>query len=369
MNIGIDGSRITTADRTGVDGYTYNLINSLGKVDNQNKYIIYFNKIPQYFDISHPSIVTRYIPLTRFWTQIRLAFECLIKPPEILFVPAHTIPVIRRPKVKTIVTIHDLGAEFLAEYHQFPQKIYLNWSTKYVAKNATHIIAVSENTKKDLIKQFKVNPKRISIVHEAVNTDIFYPRNNTEIENVRKEFGLTKPYLLFVGTIQPRKNLLALIKAFSKIKNKNIDLVLAGKPGWLCEEIYQAPEKFGVENRVKFLGYVPEEKLPALYSGAQIFTFPSLYEGFGLPLLEAMATGLPVLTSNSSAMPEVSGGNALLVNPKKIESISSGLNYLLSSPLKRQKLRKNGFEWVKNFTWEKTALETIAVFEKVSKLK
>jgi glycosyltransferase involved in cell wall biosynthesis len=323
--------------------------------------------LPQYFEISHQNIITRYIPLTRLWTQYRLAFECLINPPEILFVPAHTIPVIRRPSLKTIVTIHDLGAEFLAQHHQFPHKLYLNWSTKYVAKHATHIIAVSDATKKDLVKQFKVSPKRITVVHEAVNSDIYYPRKKAEVENVKKEFGLKKPYLLFVGTIQPRKNLIKLIEAFSKLKNKNLDLVISGKPGWLFEEIYAAPKKFGVENQVKFLGYVPEEKIPALYSGAEIFVYPSLYEGFGLPILEAMACGCPVLTSNTTSMPEVSGGNALLVNPKKTEEITFGIKQLLKNPIKRQVMAQKGLEWVKNFSWEKTAAETIAVFEKVAK--
>mgnify|MGYP001563600911 FL=1 len=369
MNVGIDASRIAlTEERTGTENYTLNLIESIKKLDKVNKYTLYFNKLPQYFEIAHANVSTRYIPLTRLWTQFRLALECIVNPPEILFVPAHTIPVIRRPNLKTIVTVHDLGAEFLAEYHQFPQKIYLNWSTKYVAKYATHIIAVSQSTKKDLIKQFKVSPKRITVVHEAVNTDLFYPREKTEVENVRKEFGLKRPYLLFVGTIQPRKNLLSLIEAFSKLKTKNIDLVLAGKPGWLFEETYLAPKKFGVGTRVKFLGFVPDEKLPALYSGAEIFVYPSLYEGFGLPILEAMACGLPVLTSSATSMPEVSGGNALLVNPNKVTQITSGIEVLLRKKAKREQMVKKGLEWVKNFTWEKTARETIGVFEKVSKL-
>lgn len=368
MHVGIDASRIAlTAERTGTENYTLNLIESIKKLDKVNKYTLYFNKLPQYFEIAHGNVITRYIPLTRLWTQVRLALECIVNPPEILFVPAHTIPVVRRPNLKTIVTVHDLGAEFLAEYHQFPQKIYLNWSTKYVAKYATHIIAVSQSTKKDLIKQFKVDPKRITVVHEAVNTGLFYPREKTEVENVRKEFGLKRPYLLFVGTIQPRKNLLSLIEAFSKLKAKNIDLVLAGKPGWLFEEIYLAPIKFGVGTRVKFLGFVPEDKIPALYSGAEVFVYPSLYEGFGLPILEAMACGCSVLTSNATSMPEVSGGNALLVNPNKISEITSGLDSLLKNKAKREQMVKKGLEWVKNFTWEKTARETISVFEKVAK--
>ncbi len=368
MNVGIDASRIAlTNERTGTENYTLNLIEAIKKLDKENKYVLYLNKLPKYFEIAHANVSTRYIPMIRLWTQIRLAFECLVNPPEILFIPAHTIPFIRRPKMKTIATIHDLGAEFFGQYHQFPHKLYLSWTTKYMAKNATHLIAVSESTKKDLVKLFNVSPKKISVVHEAVNSDLFHKRELAEINLVKKEFGLTKPYLLFVGTIQPRKNLINLIEAFSKLKIKNLDLVLVGKAGWLFEEIYQAPKNFGVEERVKFLGYVSEDKLPALYSGAEIFVYPSFYEGFGLPILEAMACGVPVLASNTASIPEVSGGNALLVNPNKVSEIASGLETLVKNKSKRELLAAKGLEWVKNFTWEKTAAETISVFERVAK--
>lgn len=367
MNIGIDGSRISTNEMTGVDGYTANLVKAISKIDKVNKYIIYFSKVPKYFEIGHQNVSTRVIPMTRFWTQIRLALECLIRPPDILFVPAHTMPVIRRPNLKTIVTIHDLGAEFLAEYHQFPQKYYLNWATEYVARHASHIIAVSESTKKDLVKQFKVDPKRITVIYEAVDANKFSPQGIKEVEQTKKELGITKKYLLFVGTVQPRKNLLRLIEAFSKLENKNLELVLAGKPGWLFEEIYEAPKKFNVEGRVKFVGYVKDDQLPALYSGAEMFVFPSLFEGFGLPILEAMACGIPVLTSNISSMPEVSGRNAVLVNPNKINEISRGIESLLKDKSLYKKLSDSGRKWASKFTWEETARETIKVFEKVGK--
>ncbi len=367
MKIGIDASRIALEQRTGTENYTLKLVEKIRELDQDNKYLLYFNKIPKYFEISQKNVSTRVIPMTRLWTQFRLALECLINPPDILFVPAHTIPVIRRPKLKTIVTVHDLGAEFLAEYHQFPQKLYLNWSTEFVAKHATHLIAVSESTKRDLIKKMKVDSKKITVIHEAVDHEVFFEREFKEVEQVKKELGITRPYLVFVGTIQPRKNLLKLIEAFSKLENKNLDLVLAGKPGWLFEEIYSAPKKYKVENRVKFVGYVKDEQLPALYSGAEMFVFPSLYEGFGLPLLEAMSCGTPILTSNTSCLPEVTGGNAEFVNPNKTSEIVKGIEKLLKDKLLAKKLSESGRQWAKNFTWERTAKETIKVFEKVNK--
>ena len=365
MHIGIDASRISYEERTGIESYTLRLIESLAESDRKNKYTLYFNKLPPFFEVTHRNISTRYIPLPYLWTQVRLAMECLVRPPEILFVPAHTIPVIRRPKLKTIVTVHDLGVEFLEAYHKFPQKIYLNWSTEYVAKYATHIIAVSKSTQKDLITTLGVPRERISVVPEGVDGSFFYKRNTKEVEKIRMKYGLRKKYLIFVGTIQPRKNIKNLIKAFSKLRLKDVDLVLSGKPGWLYDEIYKAPKRYGVSGNVKFLGFTNSEDLPALYSGSIALTLPSLYEGFGLPILEAMACETAVVTSSTSSMPEVSGGKAVLVDPHKVEDIAKAIGEITSNNNLRSKLAKSGLYWSKKFPWEKTAKETVKVFEKV----
>ena len=145
MHVGIDASRIAVDERSGTENYTFKLIEAIAKVDKKNRYTLYFNKLPKYFEVTQENVSTRYIPLTYLWTQVRLAIECFVKPPDVLFVPAHTIPVLRRPSLNTVVTVHDLGAEFLEAYHKFPQKIYLNWSTEYIAKFATHLIAVSKS--------------------------------------------------------------------------------------------------------------------------------------------------------------------------------------------------------------------------------
>ena len=367
MVIGIDASRIAREDKTGTENYSLNLIEAIAAVDRRNRYVLYFNKIPRFFEISQPNISTKVISSPRFWTQGRLAFECFVRPPDILFVPAHTIPVVRRPNLKTVVTIHDLGAEFLAEYHQFPQKLYLSWSTKYVAEHATRIISISKFTKKCLTRAMNVPSKRISMVHEAVNRKVFYPRGSGEIESVRAKYGLNKKYLLYVGTIQPRKNLPRLIEAFAKSRLKNTELVLAGSQGWLVGEINKTPEKFSVSDRVRFLGYVDNDDLAALYSGAAGLAFPSLYEGFGLPILEAFACDCPVLTSNIGAMSEVAEDAAFLVDPTNAGDIASGLKKLVRNERLGQDLVKKGRERLKNFSWEKAATETIRVFEKTLK--
>lgn len=365
MHIGIDASRVAEDSRTGTENYTFNLIEALKKIDKVNKYTLYFNKLPQYFEINQQNVSTRLIPMKRLWTQARLAVECLFNPPDILFVPAHTLPIIRLPKVRTVVTIHDLGAEFLAEYHQFPQKLYLNWSTKYAARNADQLIAVSKSTQRDLIARLGAKKEKISVIYEGVDQDFFQKNSHEETSAIKAKYGLNKPYLLFVGTIQPRKNLELLIEAFARVKNTDLELVIAGKPGWLYETIYLSPEKNKVKDKVKFLGFIPTDDLPPVYSGALAFVYPSLYEGFGLPLLEAMACSCPIIASNSSSIPEVVGDAALLFDPNNKDQIVKSIRTIIKDSDLRADLAQKANRQVKKFTWEKAAEETLKVFEKV----
>jgi glycosyltransferase involved in cell wall biosynthesis len=365
MHVGIDASRIALEERTGTENYTYNLIEAIKKVDKVNKYTLYFNKLPQYFEISQSNVSTRYIPMLRFWTQFRLLTEVMLNPPDILFIPAHTLPLIRRASLKTVVTVHDLGSEFLPEYHQFPQKLYLNWSTKFAVAQADSLIAVSESTKRDLVKKLGAKPGKISVIHEGIDKSFYFKRDQEEINRVRSHFGLTRPYLLFVGTVQPRKNLEFLISAFAEAKIKGFDLVIAGKPGWLYEEIYKAPAKFAVEKHVKFLGFVDSQYLPGLYSGAGAFVYPSLYEGFGLPLLEALACGCPIIEANNSSIPEVVGEAGLLFKTNDKKDFIKQLRRVLKDDLLLASLEVKAEEQLKKFNWDKTAKETVELFEKV----
>ncbi|MDP2721108.1 MAG: glycosyltransferase family 1 protein [bacterium] len=369
MVIGIDASRIAREEKTGTENYSINIIKALTSIDKKNRYVLYFNKLPRFFDISQTNVSTKILTLPRFWTQFRLAYECLVSPPDILFVPAHTIPVIRRPSLKTVVTVHDLGEEFLAAYHQFPQKIYLNWSTRYVAAHASHIISISKFTKEDLKTTLKVPSKRISVVYEGIDKELFYQRDKDLIARTRAKYGLAGKYFLYVGTIQPRKNLVRLIEGFAQANLSDTDLVLVGTKGWFYEDIYKAPEKFSVSNHVRFLGYVDNEDLPILYSGALGLTFPSLYEGFGLPILEAFACNCPVLTSNIGSMAEVADFAALLVDPLDVKDISFGLRTLAGDSKLREKMVEEGQKRAQDFSWEKAARETLRVFEKVYQQK
>lgn len=364
MKIGIDASKVTLAHKTGTENYSYNLIRELLALDHDNDYLLYLREDPPSYLLNIANVTFKKIPLPRLWTQAGLASEAVFNPPDLLFIPAHTMPFVRRPGLKTVVTIHDLGAEFLQEYHQFPQKLYLNKTTEFVARFASHLIAVSQSTKKDLTERLGVSEDRITVVYEGWDRDVFHKPKGEEIDSVRARYHLDNDYLIFVGTIQPRKNLERLIEAFARAK-VGVDLVLAGKPGWLVDPIFAAPQRYGVKDRVKFLGPVSNEELPGLYGGAKALAFPSLYEGFGIPVLEAMASGTVVLTSKTTSLPEVGGEAAEYVDPNNVGSIKEGLERIVINEQLRHRLLENSIKQIQKFSWEKAGKETLAVFERV----
>ncbi len=372
MVIGYDGSRAFVSSKTGTENYSYQLLRALAKIDRKNSYIVYIKSFNLDTAVSTLKFSENFkvveILWSRFWTQGGLAFQTFTDKLDVLFVPAHTLPVLRKPGLKTVVTVHDLGSEYLPQMHQLKQRAYLGLMQKYQLKGATKIIAVSKATKADLVKRIGIEQKKIKVVYEGYDQKLFKPiKNDTKASSLipldpkdRKDFS---PYFLFVGTVQPRKNLERVIRAFSKIKDKN--LLIAGQKGWLSDEIYKLPKKLDIEEKVKFLGYVPEKQLPALYSGAIALVFPSLFEGFGLPILEAQACGCPVITSNVSSMPEVAGKGALLVDPYSVDDIVDGMKKCQISNVKFQMI-KAGFENIKRFSWEKCARETLKVLESIT---
>lgn len=397
MIVGFDASRAQVSERAGPENYTYNLLKELLRVDHKNFYRLYYNprasnlqltrsarfwlspKAPSDSQPRTSNFELRTITWPKLWTQGGLALECLREPPDVLFIPAHTIPLLRRPNLKTVVTIHDVGFQkFLEQYQRRWWRLYGGRISNFAARAATHVIAVSESTKKDLIEKLGVRPDKITVIYEGVNHEIFRQQfNHLAIQQLRRKYGIDNEYLLFVGTIQPRKNLVRLIEAFQQTQNSlnsQISLVIVGKKGWLCEEIYEAPKKFGVEDKVKFLGYIPTDDVVTLLNGAKFFVLPSLYEGFGLVVLEAMACGCPVLTSNTSSLPEVVGsarggsGAGILVDPYSVEDIARGIGQVLElNETQRRSLVEKGLKQAQRFTWQKAAKETIEVFELCSR--
>lgn len=372
MLIGIDASRSVAQERTGTENYSLNLIRHLLALRGDHRYRLYFNRPPS-CDLRPCDLAPlrpcdrRIMPFPRLWTHLRLSWEMARRPPDLLFVPAHVLPIVH-PR-HSVVTIHDLGYLHYPEAHRLLGRFYLDLSTRYNARAATHLIADSSATKRDLIERYGIETDKITVVYPGYDKTTFQPvRDEEAIEAVKARYGIAGDYILFLGTLQPRKNLTRLIKAFSNIQYlvSNLQLVIAGKKGWLYKEIFRRVEELGLGGKVVFTGYLPEGDLPALLSGARLFVFPSLYEGFGLPVLEAMACGTPVVCSNASSLPEVAGDAAVLVDPLDVEGLAAAMERVLGDEELRADLIDRGFEQARKFSWERCARETLDVLEKAA---
>ncbi|MFV9503747.1 MAG: glycosyltransferase family 4 protein [Oscillochloridaceae bacterium umkhey_bin13] len=364
--IAIDASRLAVRERTGTERYSYELIAALARLDQWQAYTLYSNGRPTALPPLGPNFRLRSIPLRRLWTHGRLGPTLLRDRPDLLFVPSHVIPLTHPPSV---VTLHDLGYLAFPEAHTARRRLELDLTTRWSLRAARCVIAISQATKNDLVRHYGANPERIRVVHHGLARDFQPSREPSQLAAVQARYDLNQPYFLYVGTLQPRKNLVRLIEAYAmalpilKATAKPPLLGLAGRKGWLSEPIERRIAELGLGNYVRLLGYVPDADLVSLLSGALAFVFPSLYEGFGMPVLEAMACGTPVLTSNTTALPEVAGDAALLVDPHTTKAIAAGLLRLAHQPQLRAELRERGLAQAARFTWERCAEATRAVWD------
>jgi len=374
MLIGIDASRATATRRTGTENYSLHLIRGLLALGQEHRVRLYFNQVPSP-GLLPGSAEQRVIPFPRLWTHVRLSWEMLALPPDLLFVPSHVLPLVH-PR-RSVVTVHDLGYLYYPEAHTLSQNLYLRWSTRYNARTAARALADSEATRRDLIRHYGILPEKIVVVYPGRDENLAPVTDPALLAATRTRYGIPGPYLLYVGTLHPRKNLVRLIQAFasllqSSIPNtqypiSNLQLVLAGQKGWLYDEILTQVRRSGLADRVVLTGYVPDADLPALLSGALAFVFPSLYEGFGLPVLEAMACGTPVVCSGVSSLPEVAGDAALLVDPLDTEAWAAALRQIAADEGLRRELAERGFRQVQKFSWRRCAGETLQVLEEVGR--
>ncbi len=361
MLIGIDASRAALAQSTGTEKYSLHLIRHLLALESGHRYRLYFNTPPEPELLpSQADVEWRVMPFPRFWTHLRLSREMIRHPPHLLFVPAHVLPIVH-PR-RSVVTVHDLGYLYYPQTYRLLDRIYLDLSTRYNARAASRLIAVSSATKRDLVERYDVPPGKITVVHSGRDESLGPVEDRGLIEAVKERYGIHGEYILHVGTLHPRKNLGRLIEAYSLLQ-ETTRLVIAGKRGWLYEGIFRQVEALGLTGKVLFPGYVDQSDLPALLSGASLFVLPSLYEGFGFPVLEAMACGTPVICSFVSSLPEVTGDAALLIDPRDVESLAEAMRRLLEDEELRADLVKHGFQQVNRFSWEKCARETLAVLE------
>ena len=365
LQIGIDASRVGTGHRTGTEQYSAQLLEALGRLDRRNHYSLYVNSRQRPTLRLPTNFHARLIPFPRLWTHARLSLEMLGHAPDLLFVPAHVVP-LAHPR--TVVTIHDLGYRAFPGAHPWRSRQYLDWSTRWSAAVARRIIVPSAATARDLHAAYGTPHEKIAVVPHG-----YHPRFRSlptdEVAQRLARLSLTQPYILVVGTLQPRKNLALTLAAFERLCAQGFQhrLVLVGQRGWLADPIFAALNRPNspAYDRIDITGYLPDDDLPLLYNGAAALAFPSLYEGFGLPALEALACGTPVLTSNTTSLPEVVGEAALTVDPLDADAIATGLLRLVSEPALRAELRTRGLAQAQKFSWQHAAEQTLAVLEEV----
>ncbi|MFZ1654900.1 MAG: glycosyltransferase family 1 protein [Candidatus Moraniibacteriota bacterium] len=360
MKIGIDASRAFLRRRTGIEEYSYQVIRHLRAELRDQTVVLYVRKkleirnsklemtVPDIdFDLP-PEWQVKGLWAPRFWTQIRLSLEMLCHAPDVLFVPAHTVPLIH-PR-KTVVTVHGLEYEFSPESYGFWERLYMRWSIRFSVRVADRVIAVSENTKRDLMRLYAVPEKKIQVIYEGLSQPTTY--------NLQPTTESEPPYFLFIGRLETRKNIVRMIEAFEIFKAKTglaHTLVLAGKPGFGYEAIRYKLQATSYKQDIHELGYVSEEEKWELLKDAEIFLFPSLYEGFGLPVIEAQSVGVPVITANTSSLPEVAGEGAVLVNPLDSGEIAEAMEMLVTDPEKRADIIEEATRNVDRFGWAQCA--------------
>ncbi len=369
MIIGLDGSRAFLKYRTGIEEYSYQVIKHLRDTLPQEVAVRVYVRKKIVFKKSHfawqlPEVdfelpknwtlVGLWAP--RFWTQVRLSLEMFFHPVDTLFIPAHTVPVIH-PEDTTVV-VHGLEYEVSPKSYSWWERIYMRGSIKYSVRVARKIIAVSQNTKRDLEMLYAVPAEKISVVYEGYQ---LVKNQESGIRNLEKN---TKPYLLFIGRLEERKNVARMVEAFEMAKEKLVlphALILAGKRGYGYEKIEARIRNSKFQSDIQELGYINESEKWELLAGADVFVFPSHYEGFGIPVLEAQSVGTPVVTSEVSSLPEIGGEGAVYVDPDRAESIAEGIQLVLKNEAVRSSIIEKGRYNVSQFSWSKCAQEIAEV--------
>jgi glycosyltransferase involved in cell wall biosynthesis len=388
MRIGIDARTILNPEigqAAGVGHYTYQLIRHLLISDrnlksNKNEYVLFFDNCLRKKDakkFQQKNVAIRNLPFSTYkrflpgvYSETLIGAALARERLNILHSVCCGIPIIYRGKL--IVTARDLAFYKMPEL--FPRWLRIkSRMPQSLFKRANAVIATSQSSKKDLIELFGLDPKKIFVVPNGIDGRFFKKAPKKEIERVKKKYKIKGKYLLFMSTIKPLNNLTRLITAFSKIEKKlnkkgtgeKYFLVLAGKDGWLSEEIHQIATDLGLKKEIIFPGYIPPKDLNPIFDGAELFVFPPVYEEFGAPVLEAMATGTPVIASNVSSIPEIAGGAAELVDPYDVDKMGEKILELISDKRRQEEMIKNGLIQAKKFTWPKCARETLEVYEKV----
>ncbi len=376
MKIGINGYEAVVSrfgfdkksglpNRVGSSEFCFQLLNILAKIDKKNEYFIYLPKAPT-LDIPEESKNWHYVVFSgKLWTLLGLSKKLLENKNKIdvFFSPTHYLPFYTG--MPSAISILDVSYLHFSGLFKKKDLYQLKLWGGYSIKKAKKIITISKSSRNDIIKAYNVSENKIEVVYPGIKQLLSIKNKVLSMEELNKKFGVEKDYILFVGTLQPRKNIENLVEALTMVKNKNLKLVIVGKKGWMYEDILNAPKKYEVSDRVKFLDNVSDEDLQSFYKNAVCFVLPSLYEGFGLPILEAMQYGCPVLASNISSLPEAGGDAAVYFDPQNTEDIAEKIDKVVSDEKLRKEMIQKGYEQVKKFSWEKTAREALKVLEEL----
>lgn len=369
MVIGLEASRANRPSKTGVEWYSYHLIQALKKITPDDiGVLLYTNEkltealadCPQNFKEQRLAWPPKYL-----WTQIRLWWELVLNSPDVLFVPAHTIPFLPlRKKTKICVTVHDVGFKRYPALYSKIQFYYHDLTMKIIRKRADKIITISDFSRIEMIDLYQVEPAKIIVIPLGYDKEKY--RANMEIagaDAVLQKYKITQPYVLYVGRLEKKKNIGSMVKAFAYAKEAQPDLklVLAGQSGYDYEAVKKIISDNKLTDEIFLPGYIEENDLPLILKMAEVFLFTTLYEGFGLPILQALAVGTPVVTSDLEPHRFVAGGAAALANPQKPEDIAKQINKIIKDKEFSNLLKTQGLKRASEFSWTKTARETMAV--------
>jgi glycosyltransferase involved in cell wall biosynthesis len=368
MRIAIDAHSVGT-QLAGNVTYITNMIESLAEIDQTNEYTLYVTRPEAYemYSGRWPNFKVRKIILhENRLARILFSFNVQLRtnPADIFFVQFTAPPF---TPCKIVSSIHDLSFEHLPDTFKWVSRTQMRTTIRWTARHSEHIVTCSEYSRQDIIRTYEIKPEKVTFIPLAAPASFKRVTDTLELERIRRKYELPADFILGVGSVQPRKNLVRLIAAYSSVAQKRDvpPLILVGKKAWLFEETVRAAAEYAVEDKVRFTGFVPDEDLPALYTLSTFFVYPSFFEGFGIPPLEAMQCGSPVIAGDRTSLPEVVGDAGMLVDPFDVASIVDALERLISDAQLREELRIKGFERAKLFSWKRSANETLGIFEKV----
>jgi len=386
MRIGIDVRCLIEGRRTGIEEYTLNLLKNIFEIDSKNEYVLFWNSfrkpktklkwVKKYKNVSikkfdYPNKLLNFC----FWYLQWPKIDLLLGGVDAVFFPNIIFGSVSR-KAKTIVTMHDLSFERYPEMFSLVRRwwhIFIN--PKAFCKKADKIIAVSQSTKNDLVSLYGIKPEKIKVIYSGIDEDFkVLDRNDQQLLQVKDKYALPYKFILYFGTIEPRKNVIGLIRAFNALQDlalnssnaelEKYSLVIAGQSGWLSAEIYQEIKRSKYKEKIKVIDSVPSEDKRYIFNLASLFVYPSFFEGFGFPPLEAMACGVPAIVSNNSSLPEIVEDGAIMIDPHKPDEIFQAMREILLSRELGEKLKKDGLKQARKFQWKKTAEEFLELLKK-----